>query len=295
MSEPPSNPFLNPRLLLETSVPQQRVAWLWYGTAAFALVVMLSTIVRTHVAHGDQLVQAFSAIAMLGLIAAMIFLTGMAARTVQREQTQLEAIEELVQLRRWPEAAATLEELLSRPTRTPQARFQGLVYLAAVLARYHRFADAIFVYDYLLSLPGVEGEAAYGLKLGRTMSLLREDRLFDADRAIIELRRLGGRQDSAGLALIEIYRDVKTGHPAEAVELFDKSLPMMRKQLGMRIADIHALAARAYDLLSREAEARAHWELATLLTPPAELVRRYPEVDATARKYPARPTPPEVA
>ena len=30
----------------------------------------------------------------------------------------------------------------------------------------------------------------------------------------------------------EIYRDVKTGHPQEAVEMFEKSLPILRSHLG---------------------------------------------------------------
>jgi hypothetical protein len=91
-----------------------------------------------------------------------------------------------------------------------------------------------------------------------------------------ELRRLEGDGESGGLALVEIYRDVKTGHPAEAIDVFQTKLPSLREQLGHRVADAYALAARAYQLLCREVEAADAWGRATLLAPALELVRRYP-------------------
>jgi hypothetical protein len=170
-------------------------------------------------------------------------------------------------------------------------RCQALVYLASVLARYHRFDDAIAVQDHLLDNELIDAPLAFALRVGRAMAMLREDHLFDADRAISELRRLEGTGESAGLALVEIYRDVKTGHPDEAIDLFETKLPAMRDQLGHRVADAYALAARAYDLRSRDADARDAWAKATLLAPPGELVRRYPEVTVIAEKFPASPAP----
>jgi tetratricopeptide (TPR) repeat protein len=296
MSEAPvNNSFLNVDMLLELSRPRQRTAWLWYGTVIFATMVMLSTAARSGLPNGAQLVNTVSALLMLGLIVGIISITVAAARSVQKEQRQLESVEELMQLRRWPEAAALVDDLLSRPTRTPQARFQGLVFLATVLARYHRFADAITVYEHLLQLEGLDGQTAFALKVGRAMAMLREDRLFDVDRAINELRRMAGEHESAGLGMVEVYRDVKTGHPAEAIELYERMLPAFRKQLGMRVGDVHGLAARAYELLGREEEARAAWEKGTLLVHAVELTRRYPELEATARKFPAAALPAEVA
>jgi tetratricopeptide (TPR) repeat protein len=214
---------------------------------------------------------------------------------LSREQQQLVAVEELIRLRRWPEAAGLLENLLSRPMRTPQGRVQALVYLAAVLARFHRFADAVAVYDYLLRFEFNDEEMTHGLRLGRAMSLLHEERLFDADRAINELRRQRGGEPSAGLCLVEIYRDVKTGHPQEAVDLFEGNLTVLRNQLGNRVADAWALAARAFDLLGREAEAKAAYEKATLLVDEEELGRRYAEVASLCGKYPPSPRPREAA
>src|SRR5207249_295307 len=102
----------------------------------------------------------------------------------------------------------------------------------------------------------------YGLRLGRAMAMLREDHLVDADRAMGELRRMAERKDSAGMALLELYRDVKTGHPQEAVEVFDEAMAALRAQLGHRAGDAYALVAKAYDMLGRASEARVMYEKA---------------------------------
>lgn len=287
--------FLDVHLLLEERQPRTRGTWFWYAVGFFFLVVFLSAYAQRSMPNGGQIVQMFSSLLMLVLMVAMGFVTWRAARSVQAEQAQLEAIEELIQLRRWEEAALLVQALLSRATRTPQARTQALVFLAAVLARYHRFADAVSVYEHMLENRLVEGEAAYGMKLARAMSLLREDRLVDADRAMGELRRLDRADDSAGLALLEIYRDVKTGHPREAIEEFEKKQPMLRRQLGHRAADGYILAAKAFDLAGESDKAREVFAKATLLSPIVELKRRYPEIGGMEEKYAAAIRPAELA
>jgi len=198
-------------------------------------------------------------------------------------------LEELVQLRRWPEAAGMARTLLSHPTRTPVARIQGLIFLSSILARYHRFEDAISVHNHLLDTVNFDDSTTHGIRLGRAMAMLHEDHLVDADRAISELRRGGGGKESSGLALIELYRDVKTGHPTEAIERFEKTLPMFQEQLGHRTGDAYALLAKAYDMLGRSDEAKVAYEKATLLTAVSELNRRYPEVATLRGKYPLAP------
>jgi tetratricopeptide (TPR) repeat protein len=152
-----------------------------------------------------------------------------------------------------------------------------------VLARYGRFDDAIAVQNHLLETSVAGGPAAYGLRLGRAMAMLQEDHLFDADRAISDLRRSG--DGSGALALVEMYRDVKTGHPAEAIELFEQRATQMRDQLGHRLADAYGLLARAYDLLNKSAEAASAFRKATVLCPAVELVRRYPELQKLVGRY----------
>ena len=80
------------------------------------------------------------------------------------------------------------------------------------------------------------------------MAILREDHLFDADRAISELRRIGPEDiDSAGLALVEIYR--RREDPAKIPGRGDRGvradrLPACKAtSLATRVADAYALVA----------------------------------------------------
>jgi len=283
--------FLDVPRLIERSEPRPRPILAWYALTVLAVFVLTGTLAGSRDPKLRGTVSPIGAVAMLGVVAAMGAFTSHAVKRQREEQQRLEAVEELVQLRRWDQAAATLDEMLSRPTRTAGARVQALVYLCGVLARYHRFADVLAVQDYLLGHARFDPAATHSLKVMRTMAMLHEDHLFDADRAINDLRRES--PDSAGLALVELYRDVKTGHAAEAVEIFRDRLPALRDQLGTRVADAYALAARAHDLLGQDAEAAVAFERATLLAPADELARRYPEVAPLLEKYPAARVPPE--
>jgi tetratricopeptide (TPR) repeat protein len=327
MTEPsniPTGPFLDVQGLIEHSQPPARVGWLWYGLGSFLLIVMVSYWAERQSPAMATAVQTLSWMAMLGLFVGLNILWYLTARRVRAEQMQLEAVEELVTLRRWPQAGLVLENMLSQPTRTPTGRVQALLYLSSVLARYHRFDDAVTIHTHLLDTINLDPATTHAIRLGRAMALLREDRLLDADRAIAELRRsLRAAQsaaerraeaeadedadvndddivpvmsvpESGGLALIEIYRDVKTGHPDEAIQIFNAKLPAMRSQLGNRVADAYALIAKAYDLLGKEAEAREFYEKATLLAPVVELNRRYPEVQSLADKYTVAQAPAEM-
>jgi hypothetical protein len=98
----------------------------------------------------------------------------------------------------------------------------------------------------------------------------------------------------ATLALVEMYRDVKTGHPNEAIETFNLRFQEIRKTLGHRVADAWALVARAYDMLQKNADAESAFRNATLLAPLPELIRRYPEVAAMKDRFSPAAAPAEV-
>jgi len=289
-----STNFLDVHELIERSQPRPRVAWFAYAAGIFLLVVVASALVNARVPGAKGVVDLFSKLAMVGIIVGMSMLMHFVVRRQREEMRQVEALEELVQLRRWPDAALLVRGMLSTPTRTPQARAQAMIFLASILARYHRFEDAIAVHNHLLDSISFDEATAHGIRLGRAMAMLREDHLVDADRAISELRRTSQGRPSAGLALVELYRDVKTGHPTEAIEHFHESLPLFQKQLGHRTGDAYALLAKAYDMRGKETHAAAAYEKATHLTAVSELNRRYPEVVSLSAKYAAAPLPPEL-
>lgn len=307
-------PFLEVSTLLETSRPRRSGMRFWHLVAVFMLVVMTSAYFSSHGEAAAQAVNLISSLAMVALVGAMIVIMVLTVRRVRAEEARLQGIEELVRLRRWPEAAAMLQEMLGSPVRMPHLRIQALIFLASVYARYGRFEDAVTVYDYILGQVQPDPATAHGLRLGRAMALLQQDHLVDADRAISELRnqvsragRMISQQSdesekpdspqelSAGLALLGIYRDVKTGHPQEAIETFESTLTALRDQLGLRVADAYMLAARAMDQVGRAAEAQVNFAKATRLVPAEELYRRYPETASLANRYMPTPVPAEVA
>ena len=292
-SPAPEPQFLDPHDMIERSQPAPRTGWLWYLTACFFLLVLLSTLAGAHSTEMQAGVRFLCGLTMIGLMIGMSVFTWVIAGRQRNEQRSLDAIEELVQLRRWPEAGMMLQNLLSKPTRSAMARVQGLIYLTTALARYHRFGDAIVVQEHLLDNVDLDPGTGYALRLGRAMAMLQEDHLTDADRALSELRRVEGSEGSAGLALIEIYRDVKTGHPAEAIEIFTARESILRRQMGHRVADAWALVAKAYDMVGQEDLARRAYRNATLLAPIAEISRKYAEVASLTGKYPAAVAPGE--
>ena len=286
--------FLEVPTLLESSQPRPRVPWFLVAAGMLAALTF-SAVIGPSNAASRQVVEVFSGLLMAAMIGMLAVVSYSSMRTLRVQQQAVDDAAELVQLRHWPQAAFALQYILSNPARTIVLRSQALVYLAMVLARYHRFEDAIAIHEHLIKEDVVDEQTAIGLRMARVMAMLQEDHLYDADRAISELRRTPGASGSAGLALIEMYRDVKTGHPEDALKTFEQKLSILREQLGHRVADAHALAARAYDLLGRNDEAAEQWRRATLLAPPVELQRRYVELERLTGRYRNSAAPAELA
>ncbi len=287
-------PFLDAKLLLEASRPPMRINWFWYGIALLGALVTMSLMSLSQPESRKPL-QVFSGVLISGALVAGAVGSAVMVRRHRVELQTVEAIEEMLQLRRWEPAAILLNSFLSQPVRSPRNWARALVQLSGLMVRYHRFEDAIMVQSFLIEHEILDDSADYVVRLGRAIAMLREDHLVDADRAIGDLRRRVPPQQSGGFSLIEIYRDVKTGHAQEAIDLFAERLTVMQQQLGHRVADAHALVARAYDMLGREEQAAAAYQRATLLAPPSELQRRYPEVTKLTEKYPAAIAPREAA
>ena len=199
----PAEPaFLDVNALIDNSEPDRQGSWMWYAIGGFFAVVVVASFFGNRTGEAASLIQFFSALAMAGLIGAMSLMTWYLAKRRREEMQQIESIEELVHLRRWSEAAAIMQRLLSKPMRTPQARIHALLFLSTLLGRYHRFDDAVIVQNYLLDHVQLDPSSDYALRLGRAMAMLQADHLFDADRAIADLRKSNAQNenDSGGLA-----------------------------------------------------------------------------------------------
>src|SRR4051794_30942633 len=93
--------FLSVPRLLESSQPQPRGSWVWYGMAGFAFVVLLSSWAASKSPQLHAIIPLISGIPMLGLVFALGLLASRAVAQQRREQERVEGIEELIQLRRW--------------------------------------------------------------------------------------------------------------------------------------------------------------------------------------------------
>jgi hypothetical protein len=294
MDLPPPPMFADVHALLAASRPRPRPIWVFYLAGLALLTVAAAMLPDSKESGPQQALDVVLTLLAMALIAGPLVWGVIQNRARRTEFARLEAAEELVQLRRWPQAAILLQSILSSPARSHQARLQALACFVGVLARFHRFEDVLTVTDHLLQTVPLDSPGVHAVRLSRAMALLREDRLYDADQAISELRRSPEAANSGGLALLELYRDVKTGHASEALELFSEKRDLIRRQFGHRLADAFVLAATAHDQLNQGGPAADAYRTATLLAPAVELHRRYPETSKLAGRYQPQPAPAEV-
>ena len=122
MSPPSPPPPLDVATLLELSETQPRVNWFWYGLGLFMLLVAMSTFGSAYSATARQAIELLSVLVLIGLMALIAFMTSFTVRKFRVQQETVEAIEELMQLRRWEEAGMSLQMFLSQPSYSPRLR-----------------------------------------------------------------------------------------------------------------------------------------------------------------------------
>src|SRR5262245_14956030 len=97
--------FLDVPTLLESSQPQPRGNWMWFGVGIFFVVVVFSTWAGSHMPELQPLIKVFSALMFMGVIVMLSVFTLMTVKSQRERMEQLESVEEMIQLRRWPDAA----------------------------------------------------------------------------------------------------------------------------------------------------------------------------------------------
>lgn len=247
------------------------------GVCAVAALLLVSG------AGGFMLPARLAMVVLLGSFTAALFGTVRhAAGRFRREQLLAESLYDMVRLRNWDGARRLSAGLIGREFFNRQAKVQVITLWSLVLGRDGQHEKAAAVQEALLER--IQGPATLSLLTSRAMALLRCDRLVDADTALRDLRRTLSVQSEipadaqAGLMLAEMFRDVQTNHLDEVVEVYEEHLDLLREGLGVRVADVHALAAVALHRLADERWSQA-WHNATLLSARVELRCRYPEVD----------------
>lgn len=284
-----------PRLLR----PQTAFYLMLAGGVTFFLPLQLSTLF---------LLQTLLWGGFIGVVLYFWFLV----RNLKQEAERIDRIEDAFALKSYVFVAGHLQQVMSKPMRSDQYRLRAMILLASLLARLGRYEESLNIYNELIESERVAGPSGTMVKLSRTMVMLQSDHLYDADRAINELRRLidrGGAEQElqqidpslpptppdetivGALRLIELYRDVKTGHAQEAIDLFEKHLPVMTRGLGHRVADAYALVAVAHDQLGQTDRAAQRFRDGTTLQGVCDLLNRYAELRPLISRYAPMPVP----
>ena len=162
---------------------------------------------------------------LLGVAAVAITLVSKAMRDVRSERKEVRQAEDLVLLRKWPEAIESLDRLLTRPMSLVQLRWAALVSLMRVLSRYGQFDDAVLVADEILEHPGVDPATGFAIRCSRAMMLLQADRLADASDAISKLRREVKQIDTS----IRQISDAADDSAEEPSTIFDLQQEMLNQ------------------------------------------------------------------
>lgn len=299
---PLSVPFPDVRELIESSRPRGTLRVIRPG---YVLIFLVAAVVIALLPLEPPARIALELMLWGVFLGSMVYFWNV-VRGYRNELSELDQIEDLLALKRHPELSPRLQAVMSQPMRTDQNRLRAMVLLASVLGRLQRYDDALLVYNELVDAERLAGPGGAMVKLGRAMAMLHSDHLYDADRAINDLRRLidrGGAESEAqqfdaslpaggpdagatgALRIVELYRDVKTGHAEEAIALFEQNIGTLRKGLGHRVGEAYAMAAVAYDRVGREDDARQAFADATTLQGVGDLLNRYAELRPLIAKY----------
>ncbi len=298
----PPAPVLLPdiRILLQNSQPTRILPIFRPGTGLFFLIAIL----LIGILPIELPIKILMILLAGGLFCACFIYFWYLIKNQRSENAQLNQIEDQIALKRYPEAASMLQYMMSTPMRTQPNRLRAMFLLGAVLSRMLRFEDALIPFNSLIQDEELVGPAGVAVKLGRAMAMLHSDHLFDADRAISDLRKTIDRPTEgqeftynqsespvmAALRLVELYRDVKTGHADEAVKLFERDQQLLTSGLGHRVGEAYALVAVAYDRMNQSVRAQDCYSSGTALQPAGDMLNLYPELRVLLGKYqPATP------
>ena len=152
----------------------------------------------------------------LGLVVASVACTVVlvkAATAARDERRRVRDADELVTLRRWPEAAVALRQLLAAPMRLEVNRRPALVALARVLGRYGLHDEAVDAADAVLDDPRTDPATRFAVGCGRAVLLLQGGRLGDANDALAKLR---GEVRQVRRAVARAQREREAGEQDEA-------------------------------------------------------------------------------
>lgn len=220
------------------------------------------------------------------LLLSLILMITQSARKQRRRSIKLIQALEMVQLKQWDTAREQLAEVLRQPVKSSQARGESLLALAAVAESDQQWEIAQHIYEAILSDRAIDPLQRHTATVAVTETMLRTGQTTDAVNLIDRLDREELPEPlQAQVQLVALYREVTMGHAADALDRADDRRNLFRKYLGTIAGFGYALLAAAYDRAGNAETAARFWHDATLLVRPAELTRRYRELEPLTTRY----------
>lgn len=195
---------------------------------------------------------------------------------------------EAVQLGQWQRALNSLSRLLQKPMRHPIARAESLLALAALAEAHDKFEAAQRIYECLLEERQADPLQLHTARVGLGSTWLRTGQIRDAVGLIDRLER----EDLPGplraqVELLALFRELTMGHAAERADRAEERRNLFRQYLGTRAGYGYGLLSLLFERIGNHERAGDAWYDATMLVSPAELCRKFPELNAISAKYPA--------
>lgn len=236
--------------------------------------------------------------ALSWILPQLVFLAicGLCIRSAYRQREfarQMQDCFEAVQLQQWPRAWQSLSRLLRRPIPHPIARAESLLALASLADANDAFDASQLIYESMLEERQADPLQLHTARVGLGAALLRTGQTRDAVGLIDRLEReeLPGVL-RAHIEILALFREITMGHATERADRADERRMLFRRHLGTRAGYGYALLALVLDQNGDRRRAGSLWHDATMLVPPAELVRRFAQLQTVATRYPAAVFPP---
>ena len=257
--------------------PSKLMTWLPMTALAVALLVSMS--IESNWA------------AILPWLTVGVLFFGLAARIHRAKQleSRITQIQEWVMLHHWVPALRAAWRLLPSLVTLPSMHGRVVAMIAHCLDQIKSYDAAITAYDYLIDRLPTNDLLSIQLRLHRSISLLVNDQLTDADDA---LRKIRGHTDAlnhpglnATYRLAGIVQQTRTNHWSAAADQANPELVDQLRPLGIDAGYGYALVALSHYKVNEPLEQPTTdytaywWSLATLLLPTSTLVYRFAELD----------------
>ncbi len=262
-------------------------AGVWLRRRLAMLAMMVAAVVISLTGHQDDL--PWRRLLPVGMVTAVMAAIWWFSNSIRRVRVRYGQTMVHMQLRQWPTALQMLDRLLSRPVDSSDMRAAALLSASELATRSGKHDAAVTALDEVLAGP-VSVQYAQRALAEKALALLRAERLTEATSLLDGFRSIEFVEPSASVVAVgQLYQRIRTRNFTAIAEEADALAERARAVFHRQAAYVYALIALALSHVDQTDRAQAYYDCATHLISPAELARRYAELDSLAdRLQPAR-------